>query len=76
MCAGREKIADASGKSAVVEYIGNEMSVVEPDAEGYQAATNFLLTPGDYDFWQGTGPLSDHHGSAHRKQGRAQEREP
>lgn len=47
MGAGREKIADASGKSAVVEYIGNEMSAVEPGAEGYQAATNFLLTPGD-----------------------------
>lgn len=53
MCAGREKIADASGKSVVVEYIGSEMNVVYPGAEGYQAATNFLLTPGDYDFGKG-----------------------
>lgn len=59
------QIADASGASAIVEYIGNEMSVLEPGdettmgalsgAEGvtYQAATNFLLTPGDYDFGGG-----------------------
>ena len=47
------QIADASGKSVVVEYIGNEMSVVEQGPEGYQAATNFLLTPGDYDFGKG-----------------------
>lgn len=47
------QIADASGKSVVVEYIGNKMNVVEPGAEGYQAATNFLLTPGDYDFGKG-----------------------
>lgn len=53
MCAGREKIADASGKSVVVEYIGSEMNVVYPGAEGYQAATNFLLTPGDFDFGKG-----------------------
>lgn len=53
MCAGREKIADASGKSVVVEYIGSEMNVVYPVAEGYQAATNFLLTPGDFDFGKG-----------------------
>lgn len=47
------QIADASGKSVVVEYIDNEMRLVEPGEEGYQAATNFLLTPGDYDFGGG-----------------------
>lgn len=41
-------IADVSGKSVVVEYIGDEMNVVES-----RAATNFLLTPGDYDFGAG-----------------------
>lgn len=47
------QIADASGKSVVVEYIDDEMKLVEPGDEGYQAATNFLLTPGDYDFGGG-----------------------
>ena len=59
------QIADDSGASVVVEYIGNEMSVLEPGdattmgalsgAAGvtYQAATNFLLTPGEYDFGHG-----------------------
>ena len=47
------QIADASGESVVVEYIDNEMKLVEPGPEGYQAATNFLLTPGDYDFGGG-----------------------
>lgn len=41
-------IADAHGASAVVEYIGNEMSVIES-----RMATNFLLTPGEYDFGGG-----------------------
>lgn len=45
-------IADADGNSVVVEYINNEISLVEP-SESYQAATNFLLTPGDYDFGKG-----------------------
>lgn len=57
------QIADASGETVVVEYIGNEMSVLEPGDETtagaavegrtYMAATNFLLTPGDYDFGSG-----------------------
>ena len=59
------QIADASGASAIVEYIGDEMSILEPgDATTmgalsgeagvtYQAATNFLLTPGEYDFGGG-----------------------
>ena len=46
------QITDATGKSAVVEYINNEMSIIEPE-EFYQGATNFLLTPGDYDFGHG-----------------------
>lgn len=45
-------IADASGDSVVVEYINDEMKLVEPTAS-YQAATNFLLTPGDYEFGKG-----------------------
>lgn len=45
-------IADASGQSVVVEYINNEMKIVEP-TNNYQVATNFLLTPGDYDFGSG-----------------------
>ena len=57
------QIADASGDTVVVEYVDNEMSVLDPDdvttagqpAAGttYMTATNFLLTPGEYDF--GTG---------------------
>ena len=41
-------IADAKGGSVIVEYIDDEMSVVQGDA-----ATNFLLTPGEYDFGSG-----------------------
>lgn len=41
-------VADAHGGSVVVEYIGDEMSVIESDM-----ATNFLLTPGEYDFGAG-----------------------
>lgn len=41
-------IADAQGNSVVVEYIGDEMSVIRSEA-----ATNFLLTPGDFDFGKG-----------------------
>lgn len=57
------QIADASGRTVVVEYIDDELSVLEADdattagtpAEGqtYMAATNFLLTPRDYDFGGG-----------------------
>lgn len=41
-------IADAQGCSAVVEYIGDTMNVIQNPA-----ATNFLLTPGNYDFGKG-----------------------
>lgn len=41
-------IADAQGGSVVVEYIGSEMNVIES-----KMATNFLLTPGDWDFGSG-----------------------
>ena len=59
------QIADASGDSAIVEYIDNEMSILEPgdettmgalsgaDGVTYQAATNFLLTPSEYNFGGG-----------------------
>lgn len=46
------QIADASGKSVVVEYVNNEISIIESQ-QSYQMATNFLLTPGDYDFGMG-----------------------
>ncbi len=46
------QISDALGKSVVVEYIDNELKVVEQEGN-YQAATNFLLTPGDYSFGYG-----------------------
>ena len=39
------QIADTTGRAVVVEYIGDEMNVVES-----ARATNFLLTPGDWDF--------------------------
>ena len=41
-------IADANGGSVVVEYIGDEMSVIDS-----RLATNFLLTPGEWDFGGG-----------------------
>lgn len=42
------QIADATGRAVVVEYIGDEMNVIESPR-----ATNFLLTPGDWDFGGG-----------------------
>lgn len=42
------QIADAAGRAVVVEYIGDQMTVVESPY-----ATNFLLTPGEYDFGGG-----------------------
>lgn len=42
------QIADATGKAVVVEYIGEEMNVIDSPR-----ATNFLLTPGDWDFGGG-----------------------
>lgn len=46
------QIAYAAGNSVVVEYIDNEMKIVEKEGN-YQCATNFLLTPGKYDFGKG-----------------------
>lgn len=40
------QIADAGGKSVIVEYVNNEMHVLSPDA-AYQVCTNFYLTPGE-----------------------------
>ncbi|MDO1605319.1 C45 family peptidase [Lactobacillus sp. YT155] len=37
-------IADASGKSVVVEYVNNKMKLVQP-TKNYQYATNFYLSP-------------------------------
>lgn len=42
-------IADAEGNSAVVEYIDDEISILR----GEKISTNFLLTPGEYDFGGG-----------------------
>lgn len=42
------QIADATGRAVVVEYIGDEMNVIDSPR-----ATNFLLTPGDWDFGAG-----------------------
>ena len=38
-------IADASGKSVIVEYYDNDLQVVEPDC-GYQIASNFIAYNG------------------------------
>ena len=46
------QLADAAGNSAVVEYIDNEFVVLKAD-EGYQMATNFLLSDKKFNF--GTG---------------------
>lgn len=43
------QICDASGKSAVVEYVDNQMKVVYSNKK-YQCVTNFLLTNPDADF--------------------------
>jgi Linear amide C-N hydrolases, choloylglycine hydrolase family len=37
-------IADASGKSITIEYINNEMRILEPVIPGWQVSTNFLLS--------------------------------
>ena len=37
-------IADASGRSVVIEYINNEMRVIEPLDPHWQVSTNFLLS--------------------------------
>lgn len=42
------QIADVTGRAVVVEYIGDQMNVVESPR-----ATNFLLTEGDWDFGGG-----------------------
>ncbi|MGE5416123.1 MAG: carcinine hydrolase/isopenicillin-N N-acyltransferase family protein [Acidobacteriota bacterium] len=39
------QIADADGKSVIVEYINNEMHLLTPKTS-YQACTNFFQTPG------------------------------
>ena len=47
------QITDAKGASVIVEYVDNEMHVLEPETS-YQVCTNFFLTPGDkYNFGEG-----------------------
>ena len=43
------QIADATGRSVVVEYIGDEMTVVEKQ-NGFLAATNFYLSDVPFDY--------------------------
>ncbi len=43
------QLADATGKSVVVEYIGDEMVIVEPQ-DGFLAATNFYLSEVPFDY--------------------------
>lgn len=64
-------IADANGDSAVVEYVGDEISVLY----GERACTNFMLTEGEYDFGSGYGryatvqaTLAEHEGVLSRKE--------
>lgn len=40
------QIADANGKSVIIEYVDNEMHVLNTEII-YQACTNFYLTPGN-----------------------------
>ena len=46
------QMADASGASAVAEYIDNELVVLKED-KGYQVATNFLLSDKKFNFGSG-----------------------
>lgn len=47
------QIADAEGKSVIIEYVDNEMQVLRGE-NNYQACTNFYLTPGEmYEFGDG-----------------------
>ncbi|MBR6314409.1 MAG: linear amide C-N hydrolase [Clostridia bacterium] len=43
------QMADATGRSAVVEYVGDELVVVEPE-DGFLAATNFYLSDVPFDY--------------------------
>ena len=43
------QMADATGRSAVVEYVENELVVVEPE-DGFLAATNFYLSDVPFDY--------------------------
>ena len=47
------QIADASGDSATIEYIDNEM-IVDRSPLGAQCTTNFILAEGEY-HWKGFG---------------------
>lgn len=53
-CTYHYQIADASGKSVVIEYVDGKMNILEPikakeNKVDYIAATNFYLTDGVYD---------------------------
>lgn len=47
------QIADASGNSAIIEYVNNEISVIRKQTGEVQALTNFLVTESRYGFGKG-----------------------
>ncbi|MCD4672819.1 MAG: linear amide C-N hydrolase [Anaerolineaceae bacterium] len=44
-------IADASGASVIIEYIDNEMRILEPQNPGWQVSTNFLFSERPAEQW-------------------------
>ncbi len=47
------QVVDAQGNSAVIEYVGNEISVIRKEEGEHQYLTNFLITPEVYGFGKG-----------------------
>ena len=44
-------IADTSGNSIIIEYINNEMRILEQENPGWQVSTNFLLSERPAETW-------------------------
>ena len=47
------QITDAAGDSVIIEYIDNEISVIEKESDAYQYLTNFLVSEAKYGFGKG-----------------------
>ncbi len=47
------QLADAQGNSAIIEYLGNEISIIEKGGETPMALTNFLVSEENYGFGHG-----------------------
>ncbi len=47
------QIADAQGDSAIIEYIGDEISVIKKGGETPMALTNFIVSEANYGFGKG-----------------------